>query len=73
MLALPFSRPLALFTLLIYLVITAATLLTLEKIRVTKTHQLSIACSGDPLLTALLLLILLSLAGLPPLIGFSPK
>nr|YP_010350517.1 NADH dehydrogenase subunit 2 [Synagrops philippinensis]UOK10010.1 NADH dehydrogenase subunit 2 [Synagrops philippinensis]UVN21642.1 NADH dehydrogenase subunit 2 [Synagrops philippinensis] len=73
MLALPFSRPLALFTLLIYLIMTAATLLTLEKMRVTKTHQLSIACSGDPLLTALLLLILLSLAGLPPLMGFAPK
>nr|AGN71407.1 NADH dehydrogenase subunit 2 [Petropedetes sp. MVZ 234827] len=64
---------LSVFTFVVYIITTSATFLTLMKISSTKLSDLSTSWSKSPALTSTLMLSLLSLAGLPPLLGFSPK
>nr|QNH73617.1 NADH dehydrogenase subunit 2 [Dicaeum monticolum] len=57
----------------LYSVMTAAVFLTLNSIKVVKLSTLMTAWTKTPALNTMLLLTLLSLAGLPPLTGFLPK
>nr|YP_009700639.1 NADH dehydrogenase subunit 2 [Xenopus fischbergi]QEQ13736.1 NADH dehydrogenase subunit 2 [Xenopus fischbergi] len=70
---LPFSPQLMILNLGIYLIMTSAMFLTLKTISSTKISTLAITWSKTPTTTALSLLTLLSLGGLPPLSGFVPK
>nr|YP_009700626.1 NADH dehydrogenase subunit 2 [Xenopus muelleri]QEQ13723.1 NADH dehydrogenase subunit 2 [Xenopus muelleri] len=70
---LPFSPQLMVLNLGIYLIMTSALFLTLKTISSTKISTLAISWSKTPTTTALSLLTLLSLGGLPPLSGFVPK
>nr|ABO14028.1 NADH dehydrogenase subunit 2 [Brachyrhaphis hartwegi] len=72
-LILPFSPPLALLTLFTYLIMTLSLFSSLMLIRTTHINSLSTAWAKIPALTASVPLILLSLGGLPPLMGFMPK
>nr|AAL88808.1 NADH dehydrogenase subunit 2 [Quelea quelea] len=68
-----YSPKLALLNFYLYSLMTAAVFLTLNTIKVTKLSTLMTAWTKKPSLSAMLLLTLLSLAGLPPLTGFLPK
>nr|WPS67164.1 NADH dehydrogenase subunit 2 [Macrognathus aculeatus] len=68
-----FSPSLTLLTLLIYLIMTSSAFLTFKLNNSTNINSLAISWSKMPTLTSLAPLILLSLAGLPPLTGFMPK
>nr|YP_009944044.1 NADH dehydrogenase subunit 2 [Dicaeum eximium]QOD95888.1 NADH dehydrogenase subunit 2 [Dicaeum eximium] len=57
----------------LYSMMTAAVFLTLNSIKVAKLSTLMAAWTKAPALNTMLLLTLLSLAGLPPLTGFLPK
>nr|AJG04176.1 NADH dehydrogenase subunit 2 [Hemispingus xanthophthalmus] len=57
----------------LYAMMTTAIFLTLNTIKVLKLSTLMTAWTKTPSLNAMLLLTLLSLAGLPPLTGFLPK
>nr|ANA77599.1 NADH dehydrogenase subunit 2 [Criniger calurus] len=57
----------------IYVVMTTAVFLTLNSIKALKLSALMTTWTKMPSLNAMLLLTLLSLAGLPPLTGFLPK
>nr|QIT07199.1 NADH dehydrogenase subunit II [Dicaeum celebicum]QXO33586.1 NADH dehydrogenase subunit 2 [Dicaeum celebicum] len=57
----------------LYSMMTAAVFLTLNSIKVVKLSTLMVAWTKAPALNTMLLLTLLSLAGLPPLTGFLPK
>uniref|UniRef100_Q7J2Y4 NADH-ubiquinone oxidoreductase chain 2 n=2 Tax=Icteridae TaxID=164646 RepID=Q7J2Y4_AMBHL len=57
----------------LYAMMTATIFLTLNTIKVLKLSTLMTAWTKSPSLNAMLLLTLLSLAGLPPLTGFLPK
>nr|AHY87043.1 NADH dehydrogenase subunit 2 [Dicaeum ignipectus] len=57
----------------LYSMMTAAVFLTLNSIKVVKLSTLMTAWTKAPALNTMLLLTLLSLAGLPPLTGFLPK
>nr|AER41253.1 NADH dehydrogenase subunit II [Eophona migratoria] len=57
----------------LYTMMTAAIFLTLNSIKVLKLPSLMTAWTKAPSVNAMLLLTLLSLAGLPPLTGFLPK
>nr|WLV75554.1 NADH dehydrogenase subunit 2 [Diglossa cyanea melanopis] len=57
----------------LYSVMTTAIFLTLNTMKVLKLSTLMTAWTKTPSLNAMLLLTLLSLAGLPPLTGFLPK
>nr|QEQ13710.1 NADH dehydrogenase subunit 2 [Xenopus borealis] len=70
---LPFSPQLMILNLVIYLIMTSAMFLTLKTISSTKISTLATSWSKTPVTTALSLLTLLSLGGLPPLSGFVPK
>nr|UPM51947.1 NADH dehydrogenase subunit 2 [Cociella crocodilus] len=72
-LVMQYAPPLALLALLMYLIMTMATFLVFKTFSATTINALSTAWAKHPLLTALVPLILLSLAGLPPLAGFMPK
>nr|QNH69215.1 NADH dehydrogenase subunit 2 [Sinorhodeus microlepis] len=61
---------LALFT---YIIMTSAAFLTLKAITSTKISTLAMAWSKNTPLSITTVLVLLSLAGLPPLTGFMPK
>nr|AFO85256.1 NADH dehydrogenase subunit 2 [Malia grata] len=56
-----------------YVLMTAAVFLTLNSIKASKLSTLMTTWTKTPSLSAMLLLTLLSLAGLPPLTGFLPK
>nr|UMB50453.1 NADH dehydrogenase subunit 2 [Chiloglanis sp. 'Itabu'] len=64
---------LTLITLIIYILMTAATFLTFKLLSATKISTLATAWSKAPLMTTIATLALLSLGGLPPLTGFMPK
>nr|UMB50466.1 NADH dehydrogenase subunit 2 [Chiloglanis sp. 'Luongo'] len=64
---------LTLITLIIYILMTAATFLTFKLLSATKISTLATAWSKAPLMTTIATLTLLSLGGLPPLTGFMPK
>nr|ACH72744.1 NADH dehydrogenase subunit 2 [Odorrana absita] len=73
LLILKFNPQLSLFAFMIYIIMTTAMFLSLTTLDITKMSQMSTSWTKNPVLTSTTLLILLSLAGLPPLTGFSPK
>nr|ACZ64867.1 NADH dehydrogenase subunit 2 [Micropoecilia branneri] len=72
-LILSFSPPLALLTILIYLLMTFSLFSSFLLTRATHINSLSTTWAKIPILTISIPLILLSLGGLPPLTGFMPK
>nr|AFQ38264.1 NADH dehydrogenase subunit 2 [Piezorhina cinerea] len=68
-----YNPKLTLLNFYLYTMITAAVFLTLNTTKVLKLSTLMTAWTKAPSLNAMLLLTLLSLAGLPPLTGFLPK
>nr|YP_009159115.1 NADH dehydrogenase subunit 2 [Holacanthus tricolor]AKP94317.1 NADH dehydrogenase subunit 2 [Holacanthus tricolor] len=72
-LVLQYSRSLALLALLLYIVMTYATFTLFNLQSVTSVKSLFALGAKNPILTALLPFLLLSLASLPPLTGFVAK
>nr|WNH19854.1 NADH dehydrogenase subunit 2 [Scombrolabrax heterolepis]BAN83660.1 NADH dehydrogenase subunit 2 [Scombrolabrax heterolepis] len=72
-LVLQFSPSLTLLTLFMYITLTSSTFLVFKLNKATNINALAIAWAKYPVLTALVPLVLLSLGGLPPLSGFTPK
>nr|YP_001165457.2 NADH dehydrogenase subunit 2 [Odorrana tormota] len=70
---LKFNPQLSLFSFTLYLIMTTAMFFSLIMLSSTKMLQISTSWTKNPALTLTTLLILLSLAGLPPLTGFLPK
>nr|AFH55919.1 NADH dehydrogenase subunit 2 [Myrmoborus myotherinus] len=68
-----YNPKLTLITFYIYCLMTIPIFLTLNTIKTLKLTTMSTAWTKIPSLTATLMLMLLSLAGLPPLTGFLPK
>nr|QYU59354.1 NADH dehydrogenase subunit 2 [Cisticola anderseni] len=68
-----YSPKLTLLNFYLYTLITMTVFLTLNTIKVSKLSTLMTAWTKTPALNAMLLLTMLSLAGLPPLTGFIPK
>nr|QHR76846.1 NADH dehydrogenase subunit 2 [Amphispiza quinquestriata]QHR76847.1 NADH dehydrogenase subunit 2 [Amphispiza quinquestriata] len=68
-----YNPKLTLLNFYLYAMMTAAVFLTLNTMKVMKLSTLMTAWAKTPSLNAMLLLTLLSLAGLPPLTGFLPK
>nr|ABY75573.1 NADH dehydrogenase subunit 2 [Platysteira concreta]ABY75574.1 NADH dehydrogenase subunit 2 [Platysteira concreta]ABY75575.1 NADH dehydrogenase subunit 2 [Platysteira concreta]ABY75577.1 NADH dehydrogenase subunit 2 [Platysteira concreta]ABY75578.1 NADH dehydrogenase subunit 2 [Platysteira concreta] len=68
-----YSPKLTLLNFYLYALITAAVFLALNSVKALKLTTLMTAWTKTPTLSAILLLTLLSLAGLPPLTGFLPK
>nr|YP_009423970.1 NADH dehydrogenase subunit 2 [Rana chaochiaoensis]AAT09591.1 NADH dehydrogenase subunit 2 [Rana chaochiaoensis]ANW37038.1 NADH dehydrogenase subunit 2 [Rana chaochiaoensis] len=68
-----FDQQLALFNFILYIIMTAAMFMSLTVMSATKMSQISSSWSKTPALSASTMLIMLSLAGLPPLTGFAPK
>nr|AIG95531.1 NADH dehydrogenase subunit 2 [Hippolais languida]AIG95532.1 NADH dehydrogenase subunit 2 [Hippolais languida] len=68
-----YSPKLTLLNFYLYTLMTAAVFLTLNSMKVTKLSTLMTAWTKVPPLNTMLLLALLSLAGLPPMTGFLPK
>nr|ABG56754.1 NADH dehydrogenase subunit 2 [Odorrana hosii]ABG56756.1 NADH dehydrogenase subunit 2 [Odorrana hosii] len=72
-LVLKFSPQLSLFSFVLYIIMTTAMFLSLITLSSTKMSQVATSWTKNPMLTTTTMLILLSLAGLPPLTGFLPK
>nr|BAL03043.1 NADH dehydrogenase subunit 2 [Odorrana amamiensis] len=70
---LKFNPQLSLFSFTLYIIMTAAMFISLIMLSSTKMTQMSTSWTKNPALAATTMLILLSLAGLPPLTGFLPK
>nr|AAZ32328.1 NADH dehydrogenase subunit 2 [Turdus olivaceofuscus]ADO20351.1 NADH dehydrogenase subunit 2 [Turdus olivaceofuscus] len=68
-----YSPKLALLNFYLYAMMTAAVFLTLNSIKALNLSSLMTTWTKTPALSAMLMLTLLSLAGLPPLTGFLPK
>nr|QBS36410.1 NADH dehydrogenase subunit 2 [Oriolus xanthornus maderaspatanus] len=68
-----YSPKLTLLNFYLYSLMTAAVFLTLNSMKALKLTTLMTAWTKTPSLSTMLLLTLLSLAGLPPLTGFLPK
>nr|YP_009992392.1 NADH dehydrogenase subunit 2 [Turdus abyssinicus]AAZ32323.1 NADH dehydrogenase subunit 2 [Turdus abyssinicus]QNN90460.1 NADH dehydrogenase subunit 2 [Turdus abyssinicus]QNN90486.1 NADH dehydrogenase subunit 2 [Turdus abyssinicus]QNN90499.1 NADH dehydrogenase subunit 2 [Turdus abyssinicus]QNN90512.1 NADH dehydrogenase subunit 2 [Turdus abyssinicus] len=68
-----YSPKLALLNFYLYVTMTAAVFLTLNSIKTLNLSMLMTTWTKTPALSAMLMLTLLSLAGLPPLTGFLPK
>nr|AHY87160.1 NADH dehydrogenase subunit 2 [Niltava macgrigoriae] len=68
-----YSPKLALLNFYLYALMTTAVFLTLNSIKTLKLSTLMTTWAKTPALSAMLMLSLLSLAGLPPLTGFLPK
>nr|ACC93731.1 NADH dehydrogenase subunit 2 [Phylloscopus borealis]ACC93742.1 NADH dehydrogenase subunit 2 [Phylloscopus borealis]ACC93743.1 NADH dehydrogenase subunit 2 [Phylloscopus borealis]ACC93744.1 NADH dehydrogenase subunit 2 [Phylloscopus borealis]ACC93745.1 NADH dehydrogenase subunit 2 [Phylloscopus borealis] len=68
-----FNPKLTLLNFYLYALMTSATFLALNSIKVLKLSTLMTSWTKTPALNAMLFLVLLSLAGLPPLTGFLPK
>nr|ABF61712.1 NADH dehydrogenase subunit 2 [Indicator exilis] len=68
-----YSPKLTLLTFLLYSLLTSTIFLTLNTSNTTNMPMLMTSWTKTPMLNATLMLTLLSLAGLPPLIGFLPK
>nr|ABB01149.1 NADH dehydrogenase subunit 2 [Sitta krueperi] len=68
-----YSPKLALLNFYLYTLMTAAIFLAFNSMQVFKLSTLMTSWAKSPALSAILLLALLSLAGLPPLTGFLPK
>nr|AAP72040.1 NADH dehydrogenase subunit II [Leptodactylus melanonotus] len=67
------SPELSLFNFILYILMTLSLFLTFLLIDTKSINELSTAWTKTPTLTAMTLLTLLSLSGLPPLTGFLPK
>nr|YP_010937938.1 NADH dehydrogenase subunit 2 [Odorrana nasuta]WKY31465.1 NADH dehydrogenase subunit 2 [Odorrana nasuta] len=72
-LVLKFNPQLSLFSFILYIIMTTALFISLILLSSTKMSQISTSWTKNPAMTATTMLILLSLAGLPPLTGFLPK
>nr|YP_514699.1 NADH dehydrogenase subunit 2 [Mantella madagascariensis]BAE79515.1 NADH dehydrogenase subunit 2 [Mantella madagascariensis] len=70
---LKFNPQLTLLNFTLYLIMTSAMFLSLIISNTTKMQDISTMFTKTPILTSFTMLILLSLAGLPPLTGFTPK
>nr|AIG95517.1 NADH dehydrogenase subunit 2 [Acrocephalus schoenobaenus] len=70
---LSYNPKLTLLNFYLYTLMTAAVFLTLNSMKVSKLSTLMTAWTKTPSLNTMLLLTLLSLAGLPPMTGFLPK
>nr|AAK56876.1 NADH dehydrogenase subunit II [Rana boylii] len=70
---LKFNPQLSLFNFVLYLIMTAAMFMSLISVSSTKMSQISASWSKTPALSTTTMLVMLSLAGLPPLTGFAPK
>uniref|UniRef100_UPI00315D5EBD NADH dehydrogenase subunit 2 n=1 Tax=Picoides tridactylus TaxID=165751 RepID=UPI00315D5EBD len=68
-----YTPKLTLLTFLLYTLMTSAIFLSLNTSHITKLSTLMTSWTKTPMLNTTLMLILLSLAGLPPFIGFLPK
>nr|ABF01102.1 NADH dehydrogenase subunit 2 [Rhabdornis mystacalis] len=68
-----YSPKLALLNFYLYVMMTAAVFLTLNSMKTLKLSTLMTAWTKTPSMSMMLMLTLLSLAGLPPLTGFLPK
>nr|AAS15637.1 NADH dehydrogenase subunit 2 [Urosphena squameiceps]AFN54567.1 NADH dehydrogenase subunit 2 [Urosphena squameiceps] len=68
-----YDPKLTLLNFYLYTLMTAATFLTLNSIKALNLPTLMTSWTKTPVLSTMLLLTLLSLAGLPPLTGFLPK
>nr|QJX14258.1 NADH dehydrogenase subunit 2 [Turdus grayi] len=68
-----YSPKLALLNFYLYVMMTAAVFLALNSIKTLNLSMLMTTWTKTPALSAMLMLTLLSLAGLPPLTGFLPK
>nr|AFO85254.1 NADH dehydrogenase subunit 2 [Donacobius atricapilla] len=68
-----YAPKLTLLNFYLYALMTTAVFLTLNSIKATKLSTLMTSWTKTPALNAMLMLTLLSLAGLPPLTGFLPK
>nr|UFA46230.1 NADH dehydrogenase subunit 2 [Horornis ruficapilla]UFA46243.1 NADH dehydrogenase subunit 2 [Horornis ruficapilla]UFA46256.1 NADH dehydrogenase subunit 2 [Horornis ruficapilla]UFA46269.1 NADH dehydrogenase subunit 2 [Horornis ruficapilla]UFA46282.1 NADH dehydrogenase subunit 2 [Horornis ruficapilla] len=68
-----YNPKLTLLNFYLYALMTAATFLALNSIKASKLSTLMTAWAKTPVLSTMLLLTLLSMAGLPPLTGFLPK
>nr|AAP82780.1 NADH dehydrogenase subunit 2 [Notothenia rossii]AAP82781.1 NADH dehydrogenase subunit 2 [Notothenia rossii]AHF55794.1 NADH dehydrogenase subunit 2 [Notothenia rossii] len=72
-LVLQFAPSLTTLAVLVYIAAATATFLTLKLAKATSINMLAISWAKAPALVALTPLVLLSLAGLPPMTGFMPK
>nr|AVP81764.1 NADH dehydrogenase subunit 2 [Sylvirana annamitica]AVP81765.1 NADH dehydrogenase subunit 2 [Sylvirana annamitica]AVP81799.1 NADH dehydrogenase subunit 2 [Sylvirana annamitica] len=70
---LKFNPDLALFNFFVYVLMTTAAFTTLISINTTKLSEFATSFHKDPHLTVAMTLLLLSLAGMPPFLGFGPK
>nr|YP_009029571.1 NADH dehydrogenase subunit 2 [Aquila chrysaetos]YP_009424009.1 NADH dehydrogenase subunit 2 [Aquila heliaca]WAK85353.1 NADH dehydrogenase subunit 2 [Aquila chrysaetos canadensis]AAY53722.1 NADH dehydrogenase subunit 2 [Aquila chrysaetos]AHL16793.1 NADH dehydrogenase subunit 2 [Aquila chrysaetos]AOG66029.1 NADH dehydrogenase subunit 2 [Aquila heliaca] len=68
-----YNPELALLTFYLYILMTTTVFLTLNSTKTLKLTTLMTSWTKSPTLNATLMLVLLSLAGLPPLTGFLPK
>nr|YP_009111440.1 NADH dehydrogenase subunit 2 [Samaris cristatus]AFE62082.1 NADH dehydrogenase subunit 2 [Samaris cristatus] len=68
-----FSPPLTTLTLFMYIFMTSSTFMIFKINNALSINTLSTSWSKAPVLTAMAPIVLLSLAGLPPLTGFMPK
>nr|AJL34361.1 NADH dehydrogenase subunit 2 [Smutsia temminckii]ATX68949.1 NADH dehydrogenase subunit 2 [Smutsia temminckii] len=68
-----YNPNIAILNLLIYILMTLSTFMMLHNNSTTTTLSLSHLSNKMPLMTIILLLILMSMGGLPPLSGFMPK
>nr|QLD21892.1 NADH dehydrogenase subunit 2 [Syntheosciurus granatensis] len=69
----PFDPTLSILNLLIYIILTINMFMLLYYNKKTSTLSLSNSWNKSPLLVSIILVVLMSLGGLPPLTGFSPK
>nr|AVP81665.1 NADH dehydrogenase subunit 2 [Sylvirana mortenseni] len=72
-LVLKFNPELALFNFFLYVIMTTTAFITLMFTNTTKLSEFATSFHENPHLTVMMTLLLLSLAGLPPLTGFAPK
>nr|AKP94171.1 NADH dehydrogenase subunit 2 [Spermophilus dauricus] len=68
-----YNPTLAVFNLVIYITLTISMFMLLLLYKKTTTLSMSNLWNKSPLLTPMILIILMSLGGLPPLTGFTPK
>nr|YP_009019441.1 NADH dehydrogenase subunit 2 [Ratufa bicolor]AGZ63916.1 NADH dehydrogenase subunit 2 [Ratufa bicolor] len=68
-----FNPMLTMFNLIIYILLTISMFTMFNYNKTTTTSTLSLTWNKYPLFTSMMLVILLSLGGLPPLTGFAPK
>nr|YP_007627136.1 NADH dehydrogenase subunit 2 [Lophiogobius ocellicauda]AGG84362.1 NADH dehydrogenase subunit 2 [Lophiogobius ocellicauda] len=72
-LVIKFAPALTLFTLMTYWVMTSSAFLVLKFNKCYTINALGLSWADSPLMTSMMPLIMLSMAGLPPMTGFAPK